>query len=1170
MAKKINNKDFFEDGFGKPLLDFFKTLNTQIDESTKKIQGLAAELKKEVSANKLTTGADVQKLSKQKEQTESIKKLYKEQEQARKQLLKIAEQEAKREAQIETARRKEIQKTIEFEKREKLKLANELIRQKKKEEAAAKRASDKLKKEQDKQIARQKKLIQQNKAEEGSLQQLRQQLKLNIKAFDSLSREERENTQVGKVLEKEIKRLQAELLKLEQATGRSQRNVGNYTSAWGKLGNLFSKGLSVLGVAGGITAISSALRNGIEVIKGFSSANAELAGVLGKTRAETTELQAQQKALGATTQFSATQVAQAQIEFARLGQTEEAIGNLTPVVLSVATALKQDLAPVAEIIAGQLNAFGESSEKAAEFGDKLTRSTQISALNFERLGVSLPKVGTAADALGVSFDEVLATLGSVVDKNIEAEKAGTALRNIFLQSAKTGTDWRENLENIKNSTNQLGLATELFGKQNALVAVTIANNTEKIKENTIEINNAGGAAEKVAKEQLNTLQGDLQLLNSAWEGLILSFESGENSIRGIVQALTSFVGVLKDNVGLIQNIGKGLLVAVQAYVSYRTSVALARTAQALFNRETGLFTRVIPNLIRGLRGANFSFKALNATMKANILGAVVTLVTTLATAFALWGDEIEDATEGLEDLKEAAEKSGKSIQDRFLARTKLSAKALRELKTDIEAELAIEEKALAERQANAILSNQIAQDKIDFLKKEISEEREGLRIREEKKIANNLDRADTKESIELKEAEIAIEEKKLQTVEESTTKTKIQNKQIEEINRLLKEKKDATKKANEETEEEVGLLEEIEAKLKIAREARDKALTEEDIKKQQKIIEGLEKERKALLDIGEAKAKEEKEFEVLNKEIDKKEQKAAEKKAKEEAKRLKKEVKDREEAEKKKQEAIEETIENSFDAAEKFLEAQKDAQIENLSNQINASKQLQNQLLTVAAGSGAAAEEARKSLAAESANQRKLESERERTIKRQAAQATILAALELTISAARRGESSPASAAASELGQTLSSAQEATQQINQVAGFFTGTENVSQDLKDHKFYDGKDGYAIRVHGSERIIQGSDNSKLNGLSNKELVEAGVMYKKGFDSHKYAAQTGSLTQVINSNNNEEVVKELREVKEAFKNGQKTIDFKIDPIKQHLIKETKTQGKLLRQHYKKGRLL
>lgn len=1170
MAKKISNKDFIEEGFGKPLLDFFKQLDAQITESTKKVQGLATELKKEISANKLTSGADVQKLSKQKEQTETIKKLFKEQEQARKELAKIAEREAKREAQIETARRKEIQKTIEFEKREKIKLANELIKQKKKEEAAAKRAADRLKKEQEKQLARQKKLIEKNKAEEGSLVQLRQQLKLNTKAFDSLSREERENTQVGKVLQKEIQKLQAEILKLEQATGRSQRNVGNYTSAWGKLGNLFSKGLSILGIAGGITAINSAVRNGIEVIKGFSSANAELAGVLGKTRAETTELQAQQKALGATTQFSATQVAQAQIEFARLGQTEEAIGNLTPVVLSVATALKQDLAPVAEIIAGQLNAFGESSENAAAFGDKLTRSTQISALNFERLSVSLPKVGTAADKLGVSFDEVLATLGSVVDKNIEAEKAGTALRNIFLQSAKTGTDWRENLEKIKNSTNQLGLATELFGKQNALVAVTIANNTEKIKENTAEIINAGGAAEKVAKEQLNTLQGDLQLLNSAWEGLILSFENGENSIRSIVQALTSFVGVLKDNIGLIQNIGKGLLVAVQAYVSYRTSVALARTAQALFNRETGLFTRTIPNLIRGLRGVRFNFSALNATMRANIFGAVVTLVSTLATAFSLWGDEIDDAAEGLEGLKDAADKAGKSIQDRFLARTKLSRAALRELKTEIEAQLAVEEKALAERQANAILNNKIIQDRIDFLKKEIAEEREGLRIREENKIANDQDRADTKESIELKEAEIALEEKNLQTVEESTAKTRLQNKQIEELNKLLKDKKKKKEEDNKETEEELGLLGEIEKKLKAAREARDKALTEEDIKKQQKIIEGLEEERKALLDIGEAAEKAEKDFEVLNEERDKKEEQRADRRAKRELKRLEKEVQQREEAEKKKQEAIEETIEKSFDAAESFLENQGRAQLQILDNQIDASKQLQNQLLTVAAGSGAAAEEARKSLAAESANQRKLESERERTIKRQAAQATILAALELTISAARRGESSPAAAAAGELGSSLSAAQAATQQINQVAGFFTGTEKVSEDLKDHKFYDGKDGYAIRVHGTERIIQGSDNYKLEGLSNAELVEAGVLYKKGFEGYKYAAQTGSLTQVINNNNNEEVVKELKEVKEAFKNGQKTIDFKIDPIKQHLIKETQTQGKLLRQHYKKGRLL
>ena len=85
-----------------------------------------------------------------------------------------------------------------------------------------------------------------------------------------------------------------------------------------------------------------------------------------------------------------------------------------------------------------------------------------------------------------------------------------------------------------------------------------------------------------------------------------------------------------------------------------------------------MFIKNIPAMIRGVKGANFSFKALNATMKANILGAVITLVSTIATAFSLWGDEIDDAADGLEDLKKAAEASAKSIENRFTERVRLS------------------------------------------------------------------------------------------------------------------------------------------------------------------------------------------------------------------------------------------------------------------------------------------------------------------------------------------------------------------------------------------------------------------------------------------------------------------------------------------------------------------
>lgn len=55
----------------------------------------------------------------------------------------------------------------------------------------------------------------------------------------------------------------------------------------------------------------------------------------------------------------------------------------------------------------------------------------------------------------------------------------------------------------------------------------------------------------------------------------------------------------------------------------------------------------------------------------------------------------------------------------------------------------------------------------------------------------------------------------------------------------------------------------------------------------------------------------------------------------------------------------------------------------------------------------------------------------------------------------------------------------------------------------------------------------------------------------------------------NDNKEVVSELKDLKKAFINSQKSIDFSIDPINKHLIKETKQQGKTLRKHYKNGRL-
>ena len=73
------------------------------------------------------------------------------------------------------------------------------------------------------------------KAAADSLVALRQQLSVLTKEFDRLSAADR-NAEAGSNLIKQIQTLQTELNAAEQATGRYQRNVGNYASAWNGLG----------------------------------------------------------------------------------------------------------------------------------------------------------------------------------------------------------------------------------------------------------------------------------------------------------------------------------------------------------------------------------------------------------------------------------------------------------------------------------------------------------------------------------------------------------------------------------------------------------------------------------------------------------------------------------------------------------------------------------------------------------------------------------------------------------------------------------------------------------------------------------------------------------------------------------------------------------------------
>ena len=85
-------------------------------------------------------------------------------------------------------------------------------------------------------IKAQKDQIIQSNAEEGSITALRKQLILLIKDYDDLGRIRR-GGDAGKALLTQISNVQKELNAAEQASGRFQRNVGNYASAFNGLGS---------------------------------------------------------------------------------------------------------------------------------------------------------------------------------------------------------------------------------------------------------------------------------------------------------------------------------------------------------------------------------------------------------------------------------------------------------------------------------------------------------------------------------------------------------------------------------------------------------------------------------------------------------------------------------------------------------------------------------------------------------------------------------------------------------------------------------------------------------------------------------------------------------------------------------------------------------------------
>ena len=379
-----------------------------------------------------------------------------------------------------------------------------------------------------------------NRAEAGSIKQLRAELASAQSAYVLLSKAKRQNTKDGKELKKRIDELDATVKGHEQSMGIHNRSVGDYGKAL--------RGLVPSFTAVGAAALAfNVLKDVVKTLEEFELQMAKVKAVTNATEAEFTALVDSAKELGRTSQFTATEVGQLQEEFAKLGFSTPEILAATEATLNLATATQSDLAQSAKVAAATINGFQLTAEDTLKVTDVMAKSFTSTSLDINKFENAMAKVAPAAKSVGVDITQTTAALGVLSDAGLEATTAGTSFRNILLESSKMGLNYRDALDLVKNSTNQSATAVEIFGKENAVAAITLAKNQEQLDQLAKSFSAADGTAAKMAETLGDTSVGASKKLESAWEGLMLSFGDGaEGPLAAAKEGLASFINSVVD------------------------------------------------------------------------------------------------------------------------------------------------------------------------------------------------------------------------------------------------------------------------------------------------------------------------------------------------------------------------------------------------------------------------------------------------------------------------------------------------------------------------------------------------------------------------------------------------------------------------------------------------
>lgn len=262
---------------------------------------------------------------------------------------------------------------------------------------------------------------------------------------------------------------QRQLVALDRQRGRALKQLNEQQRRGNALlGTLKSR---LVGVAAGGAAVGLIARNVQELGRDLQRATEEVA----KFEGEITELLSLgdnlqnidaiknrvvglSNALGASRQEIARTLFDLQSGTANLDQT------VRDELLRSAVELNQvyggDLPTSLRNMVKVFQIFGDSAADAATIQRRLAFTAEQGFLTFEEMAQQLPDVASAADAMGASLNEVLASLIVATQRGGKTEKTFTGVRNVFLRMSKAQKEGITLTGDFTDRLRQLNAAAE--------------------------------------------------------------------------------------------------------------------------------------------------------------------------------------------------------------------------------------------------------------------------------------------------------------------------------------------------------------------------------------------------------------------------------------------------------------------------------------------------------------------------------------------------------------------------------------------------------------------------------------------------------------------------------------------------------------------------------------